>query len=210
MVEVERITKVTAGGQAQNQRQQSTNTQRSTSAGSSSTNRQSTYVNYSYFPSGGYKGFIDLGISFGISDNNNYWDFRDNKFEFTTSHGYLFSPRLFVGLGIGINYYIDNLDDDYYPLDHDYRFEVPIFAHVRTHFLDKRVSPFADAKLGYIVNNDNGIYFSPSVGCRFASSYRSAFWVSLGFSVIRYDDSRGRYGSNHDREAFNVRIGWDF
>jgi len=208
MNEVDRITKEAERTNSQSQRQQSTNNQRSTSTQSSSTYRQNTYANYSYFPSRGYKGFIDLGFSFGI--NNDYWDYRDNKFEFATSHGYLFNPHLFVGLGIGINYYVDRLDDDYYPLDDDTRVEIPLFAHVRTHFLDRKVTPFADAKLGYIVTNDDGVYFSPSVGCRFARNYRSAFWVSLGFSVIRYDDSRNRYRRSYDREAFNVRLGWDF
>ena len=207
MTEIDRITKEEMRG-TQNQRQQSTNNQRMTSTQSSSAYRQSTFANYSYFPSGGYKGFIDLGFSFGTNDD--YWDYRDNKFEIATSHGYLFSPRLFVGLGIGINYYVDHLNNDRYPLDDDSRVEIPLFAHVRTHFLDRRVSPFADAKLGYIVTNDDGVYFSPSVGCRFAKNYRSAFWVSLGFSVIRYDDSRSYSRRNYDREAINVRVGWDF
>ena len=208
MNEVDRITKETVGTNSQNQRQQSANTQRSTSTQSSSAYRQNTYANHSSFPSKGYKGFIDLGFSFGINDDN--WDYRNHKFEFSTSHGYLFNPHLFVGLGIGINYYVDNLDNDYYPYDDDSRVEIPLFAHARAHLFDRKVTPFADAKLGYIVTDDDGIYFSPSVGCRFARNSRSAFWVSLGFSVIRYDDSRSRYRRNNDREAINFRVGWDF
>ena len=54
MNEVDRITKETVGTDSQNLRQQSANTQRSTSTQSSSAYRQNTYANHSYFPSKGY------------------------------------------------------------------------------------------------------------------------------------------------------------
>ena len=206
MYEVDKITKERIT-ERQSQRKQITSRQSQTSSRSSSTYRQDHNEYYSYFPSKGYKGFIDLGFSLGLDDD---WDYNDNKFEFTTSHGYIFNPHLFVGLGIGLNYYVGHYDDDYYQYDDEDRIEVPIFAHIRTHFLDRRVTPFADAKLGYIVTGEDGVYFSPSVGCRFARSNRSAFWVSLGFSVIRYDDSRVRYRRNSDRESLTMRVGWDF
>ena len=215
MHEVDKITKervrVEKQNQNQNQRQQNTNRQSQTNSRGSSTYRQNSHA-YSYFPSKGYKGFVDLGFSIGI--NNDDWNDWDDdgvvKFESSTSHGYLFNPYLFAGLGIGVNYYLGHLDDDRYYNRNRNRVEVPIFAHVRSHFLDRKVSPFADAKLGYIVTEDEGIYFAPSVGCRFAMSNRSAFWASFGVSVIRYDDSRSRYRRNYDREAITMRLGWDF
>ena len=208
MYEVDKIIKERTTTERQNPRQQITSRQSQTSSRSTSTyNRQDNY-SYSYFPRRGYKGFIDLGFSLGINDDD--WSYRDDKFEFTTSHGYLFNPHLFVGLGIGLNYYVGHYDENYYPYDDEDRFEVPFFAHIRTHFLNRRIAPFADAKLGYILTDENGVYFSPSVGCRFARSNRSAFWVSLGFSLIRYDDSRYHYNRNYDKEAFTMRVGWDF
>jgi hypothetical protein len=168
------------------------------------------YKDYSSFPNGGYKGFIDLGFSLGTRSivGSKSYDGED-RLEFSTSHGFLFNPYIFVGLGLGFHYYTGHHDNDYnyYAYD-DVVMEIPIFAHIRSHFLDKRISPFADVKLGYSVYDVTGLYFSPSAGCRFAKGSRSAFWVSLGYS-IQYID-RSYYDTSASSNAVSLRVGWDF
>ncbi len=47
----------------------------------------------------GYKGFVEGGFTAGLGN----WDFH--RLEILTSHGYQFSPYLFVGGGLGFQYY---------------------------------------------------------------------------------------------------------
>jgi hypothetical protein len=169
------------------------------------------YKNYSYFPNRGYKGFIDLGYSYGTESKIGSYSFSgEDRVEFSTSHGILINPYFFVGLGMGFHYYTGYHDgDDYYYYDDDNAvIEIPIFGHIRSHFIDKRVSPFADVKLGYSVYDVTGLYFSPSVGCRFAKGSRSAFWISLGYTVQQIDESY--YNTSASSNAVSLKIGWDF
>ena len=168
---------------------------------------------YSYFPNRGYKGFIDLGFSYGTKSNvGDYEMSGENRIEFSTSHGYFFNPYFFLGLGVGFHFYTGyNYEGEYYSYD-EVMVEIPIFAHARFHFIDKKVSPFADVKLGYSVHDITGTYFSPSFGCRFAKGSRSAFWVSIGYTVQFIDDSYydSYYDSSARSEAFSMKVGWDF
>ena len=216
MDEVERIIKERPRSRIQsNNRRQNTNLYNYPNTRNSQQNSQNNYndyydVNsYSYFPNKGYKGFIDLGFSFGTSSNvGNYSYDGENRFEFSTSHGFFFNPYIFVGLGVGFHFYTGyNEGGRYYSYD-DVTVEIPIFAHVRTHFIDKKVSPFADVKLGYSVNDDGGTYFCPSIGCRFAKGSRSAFWISLGYTVQYIDDLY--YNTSASSEAVTFKLGWDF
>jgi hypothetical protein len=168
---------------------------------------------YSSFPNRGYKGFIDLGFSYGTKSNvGDYEMSGENRLEFSTSHGYFFSPYFFLGLGVGFHFYTGyNYEGEYYSYD-EVAVEIPIFAHIRSHFIDKKVSPFVDVKLGYSVYDVTGTYFSPSLGCRFAKGSRSAFWFSLGYTVQFIDDSYydSYYESSARSEAFSIKVGWDF
>jgi len=181
---------------------------------------------YSYFPNRGYKGFIDLGFSFGTSSNieignqSEKYNKGDNRLEFSTSHGIFFNPYIFAGLGAGIHFYTGYNDDDgeYQSYD-EVGYVIPIFAHVRSHFIDAKASPFVDVKLGYSVNDLKGTYFSPSVGCRFAKGSRSAFWIGMGYSLQKANENLIYYwGSGNSSRtkasatlnAFSLKIGWDF
>ena len=178
------------------------------------------YGDYSYFPNRGYKGFIDLGFSFGtntrinINDRNRSYTESTggvHRFEFSTSHGFFLSPYFFLGAGAGIHFYTGYSDDDgnYQSFD-EVDLAIPIFAHVRTHFIDKKVSPFVDVKLGYSVSEITGAYFSPSVGCRFMTGSRSAFWISMGYTLQHSGEDYYNYNTSTNFDAFSVKIGWDF
>jgi len=164
---------------------------------------------YSYFPNRGYKGFIDLGFSLGISSTvGSYSAGGENRIEFSTSHGFLFNPYIFLGLGVGLHSYTGYYDGGNYYSNDKTVIEIPIFAHVRSHFLDKKVSPFADIKLGYSVHDITGIYTSESIGCRFAAGSRSSLWISLGYSIQFIDYSY--YNTSASSSAISLKLGWDF
>ena len=172
---------------------------------------------YSSFPNKGYKGFIDLGFSYGTNSSVKYNNQKTNfggvhRFEFSTSHGFFISPYAFLGLGAGIHFYTGYSDDDgnYQSFD-EIDLAIPIFAHVRTHFIDKKVSPFVDVKLGYSVHEITGTYFSPSVGCRFTKGSRSAFWISMGYTLQQSSEEIDYYdNASTNFDAFSIKVGWDF
>lgn len=112
----------------------------------------------------GYKGFIDFGYTFDLSD------YDAAKIEFMTSHGYQFSPYFYLGAGIGLHYYT-GIED----------ISVPLFANVRANMMTGNVTPFVDGKIGYSLGEVDGFYFSPSLGCRIAVAERTGINLSLGY-----------------------------
>ena len=178
------------------------------------------YSDYSYFPNSGYKGFIELGFSFGtntrVKVNNRNTSYSEtiggvHRFEFSTSHGFFFNPYFFLGLGAGIHFYTGYTDEnDKYQSFDEVDIAVPIFANIRSHFIDSKVSPFIDMKLGYSVHEITGTYFSPSIGCRFAKGSRSAFWVSMGYTLQQSREEYSGYKTSTNFDAFSIKLGWDF
>ena len=141
----------------------------------------------------GYRGFVDLGYTIGTGD------FGEDRVEFATSHGYQFNPYLYVGLGAGAHYYFDSE-----------MVEVPIFAHVRSEFLNNSISPFFDFKIGYTVYDATGFYMTPSVGCRFALGDRSGISVGLGYTMQKVEYDLWGYSDSENCGGFSIKVGFDF
>jgi hypothetical protein len=127
----------------------------------------------------GYHGFVDAGYAqeltgtLGIS-----W------IELNTVHGYQFNPYIFVGGGLGIHYVPEFKEGDisgkpYWKRDKSQ--QIPIFANVRWTILDKKITPFIDAKLGFDVTKDTGLYETIGVGCRFGLKNNKAINVKLSY-----------------------------
>lgn len=152
--------------------------------------------------SAGYRGFVDLGFTVGTGT------FGENRPEFTTSHGFQINPYIFVGTGFGVGYYLDSE-----------AVEIPIFAHVRSEFLDKRISPFFDFKVGYTVYDSKGFYMSPMLGCRFGFGNRGGVSIGVGYTMQKLDYEHRYdsyyYGSFYDEGSENCggvsfKISFDF
>lgn len=148
----------------------------------------------------GYRGFVDIGYTIGVGDYGNGVD----RPEFSTSHGYQFCPYIFAGAGVGAHYYFDAEV-----------VEIPIFAHIRSEFLNKPISPFVDFKVGYSVYDVKGFYMNPSIGCRFALGSKYGLNFSVGYSMQRdkifymYDYHIYRYGSV-TVGGISLHLGFDF
>lgn len=156
--------------------------------------------NYNSTLKSGYRGFIDLGYSFGVGD------YGVDRIEFSTSHGYQFNPYFYLGAGAGFNYYHDGQVAS-----------VPIFANPRVDFPTGSISPFVDVKVGYSVSDHvEGFYFSPSAGVRFALQNKTGLNFSVGYTLQRaevnyYDYNWNYYGSeNVTLGAITLKLGFDF
>lgn len=134
----------------------------------------------------GYKGFVDLGYTIGTGD------FGVDRIELNTSHGYQFNPYLYVGAGLGINYYSD-----------PELVGMPIFANIRANVLDNKIAPFVDLKIGYTGIDVIGFYLATSVGCRIGLGKRTAINVGLGYTLQKLEDSANCGG-------FALKAGFEF
>ncbi len=114
----------------------------------------------------GYRGWIETGGAVGLGD------YGDGVFAFSTSHGYQFNPYFFLGAGIGVDYHFD--------------WEtvfMPIYANARCYFLNNKISPFFDAKIGYSPIDGSGLYFSPSLGVSVGVSKKCALNLLIGYNL---------------------------
>lgn len=148
-------------------------------------------------PLPGYKGFVDLGYSVGTGN------YRVNRLEFTTSHGYQFSPYFYMGAGAGVSYY------------HEPEFvSFPLFANPRlTIPTDQGFLPFVDLKIGYTVGEDiKGFYLSPSLGTRIAlnNKLNNALNISVGYTLqsVKFDYYNESFHENFG--AITFKLGYEF
>jgi len=138
----------------------------------------------------GYKGFIDAAT---IGNVNGY----DASFmEISTTHGYQFNNYFFLGGGIALNYYADAELTT-----------APIYAAFRANFINKKVSPFADIKLGYTVGDLRGTYASIGIGVRFSLKGRKA----LNLACVYSEQDNEWYSDNSvSYLGLGVRFGFEF
>jgi len=148
-------------------------------------------------PESGYKGFVEAGYTVGVGD------YGKGRISFMTTHGYQINTFVFAGVGAGVNY-----------LTKSEAWGVPIFADVRANILDHSISPFIDVKIGYSVTDVEGLFFSPSIGCRIAISDKSAFNVSIGYELQKAEFLwyySGYYGTSKENcGGLALKVGLDF
>lgn len=118
----------------------------------------------------GFKGYVEIGYALGLNDDDDGCGLARAAF------GYQFNSHIFTGLGVGVGLY-DEFDD----------FGIPVFANFRYTILNKRISPFVDAKAGYSFGDMEGLYLSPSIGCRFAIGKRMAITTSVCLEMQDYE-----------------------
>ena len=117
-----------------------------------------------FLPTPCYKGFFDFGYTVGVGD------FGQGRVALSSTHGVQIIPHLFVGAGVGFNYYHESA-----------LWNMPFYADVRSNFLKGKVTPFVDFRLGYSAGNVSGFYMSPTIGCDFGFGRKSGFSVALGY-----------------------------
>ena len=145
----------------------------------------------------GYRGWVEAGGAVGLGE------YGSGIFSFSTSHGYQFNPYFFLGAGIGVDYHFD--------------WEtvfMPIFANARAYFIDGKISPFMDVKIGYSPVDESGLYFSPSVGVSFGTSKKCAVNLSIGYNLQRaemyYYSYYYSFSSDESLHGLSFKLGVEF
>ena len=124
----------------------------------------------------GYKAFYDVEYGFDIDDEEKDWEGgyiagypHCNNFMISTTQGYQFNNFFFLGGGLGLLRYIDGK-----------KTMMPIFAETSINLLNnKRVMPFLQARLGTVVGEWGGVYYSAICGVRLKVAQRHAVSLSL-------------------------------
>lgn len=108
-------------------------------------------------------------------------------------NGYRFSPHFAMGLGVGLNYYFDNQ-----------QITAPLFMHLNTNILKRKVTPYIALNLGYNIQLNGGKYNYPFNDTLTPEEEQQ--------EII---DTNGKYGSGcyHYRGVFaepsvGVRFNW--
>lgn len=151
--------------------------------------RGQRYRGYDSYIEPGYRGFVSSGYTAGVGD------YSLNRFEVSTTHGCQINPFIFVGGGIGFDYFdTDYNSDRYYDYgdydrdwyDDDGLYGIKFYAAVRFNFLPGPISPYFDVKAGGMA----GDIFGPTVETALGVS----IWhldLSVGFHYLRYNYSNG-------------------
>ena len=158
----------------------------------------------------GYKAFYDVEYGFDIDDEEKDWEGgyiagypHCNNFMISTTQGYQFNNFFFLGGGLGLLRYIDGK-----------KTMMPIFAETSINLLNnKRVMPFLQARLGTVVGEWGGVYYSAICGVRLKVAQRHA--VSLSLIVSDHFDVESFINDQDDgiswfARSLGIKLGFEF
>lgn len=75
------------------------------------------------------------------------------------------------------------------------RFLIPVFADFRYNILNRNITPVFGTKIGYSVYDGQGVFFNPSIGCRFGLS--ESFALNLTFNYGLQTEEAEYYWSGY-------------
>ena len=158
----------------------------------------------------GYKAFYDVEYGFDIDDEEKDWEGgyiagypHCNNFMISTTQGYQFNNFFFLGGGLGLLRYIDGK-----------KTMMPIFAETSINLLNnKRVMPFLQARLGTVVGEWGGVYYSAICGVRLKVAQRHA--VSLSLIISDHFDVESFINDQDDgiswfARSLGIKLGFEF
>lgn len=113
----------------------------------------------------GWRLFGEFGVQKAVTEYN------CDVIDFSCSLGWQFNPKLYAGIGVAEQAYIDYWYFGSYSSEPKFALVLPLFADFRYDWFDLKITPFIECRAGYAAtddeyNNYSGCYFSPSVGVR--------------------------------------------
>ena len=151
----------------------------------------------------GFRGFADLGIHGGFGDA------EDNLLLMSSfTAGYQVNRFFFIGAGCAPTL---TLYDNEYFNEFETGFLLPIYGAIRFDFVNAKVSPFLDTRVGYSVTDDcRGLYTFIGVGCRIKKLSLAAGYTYQQ-KELSGDYYYGYYYDEHLDFGFaGLRVGLEF
>lgn len=147
-------------------------------------------------PKSGLKAYIEGGFAFGEGI------YGEVPISFQVAAGYQINPYVFVGFGSGENFFAA-----------PGVYGIPLYGDLRLTLWNNSISPFIDAKLGYSIADIEGLYFSPSIGCRIGTNNNTAFTISVGYELQKEDKlaiNKYNYKSREYMGGVAFKFGFEF
>lgn len=169
------------------------------------------HTEYDYSESDSYRGFLNFGYDW--SGTKSY----TNNFTIRTTHGYQTSRNFFLGVGVGLDFPMGNVN---------HTPNLPVYGDLRLQANKKhlRLVPMVDLKVGYCFNHifaedtqsyedmlKGGLYVNPSVGFSYVINKYIGINLAVGYSFYKYkrDEPIGDlYYTN--RQGVTLEVGFDF
>lgn len=174
-----------------------------------------------------YKGFLEMGYSFGVGDN------RSDRLDILTTHGLQVGGSAFIGVGAGLSFAF-NADGQYVDYRDDYHttgVSIPLYVDLRfaqPSWKNQYVQPFFDVKVGAqfrisdddfvlengVVDGNRSFFFSPTVGIRIPVSYSNAINLGVTYNLTTYRvcdwGHLNDYGDIKGLSSFGVKISYEW
>ena len=159
----------------------------------------------------GYKGFVQANfavVSNRTTTSDGRYESSNTSYSlaFTTSHGMLVCPYLFVGAGLGIK---GGGGENAAVMDMDF-VQVPFFLQARTYLTPKDIAPYFDFKGGYAVGDMRGGYLSPALGVSVPVSSKVALNVEVAYQAQNSKESYTWGTEKNWRHFFSLGLGVEF
>jgi hypothetical protein len=176
------------------------------------TNRLPSYQRYTG-TSGGihgkwYRGIIEVGYGLGVSD------YGLNNFRFNFINGFKIGNSS-LGLGIGYRRYFT--ENNIAPFLVSKKSEVPVFLDFRTHFSERKVTPYfaigagGTASADTTISGKDRLFFTTSGGIWFNMSDSFAVFAGIAYELqkLEFSDTNpytGNYRKNSNSISLNIGI----
>jgi len=161
----------------------------------------------------GYMGLVEIGGGRGVGT----WG--ADRASFTMINGYRVIPQFAFGFGIGLEMFAYTRTDIAYARPEE-ELALPVFLHLRSDFIDGKVSPYFAFNVGYNVSLDNGLFdglmLEPTLGVSFNIGHKNR--MTAGVSIISnrvkyyyaYYPSYQPYLKTAMGAAVKLKIGFSF
>jgi len=133
----------------------------------------------------GYEGMVQLGYGVQLEQ------YGADRAKLNIVNGYRFSPRFVAGLGLGLRQYIGPGRSTLL---------LPVFLHLRTNILNRRVSPYLSADIGTSFNASDdftteGLILNGGIGVSLRLGQRTALLIGAGYDLqrLRVFELQGSY-----------------
>ena len=148
--------------------------------------------------------------------------------------GYQFNNQIFLGVGAGVKVAYDWDETFVTKLDQDVtlarNYSIPVFAHFRANFLNRRCSPFfalsagvhyspkhmLDVELGSLPYTMFGALVNPQIGINYRVTQKVGTYLSLGYELYTGPYLKSSNGYNaviqngFDYSTFSIHLGVTF
>lgn len=139
----------------------------------------------------GYQGHIE-------QENIYHFSTQDVAIGLSTTHGFFYTPHMFVGLGLGLHIAEDDVI-------------VPFFTSAKYIFNNyKKISPTMQLRLGSYASDGVGAYGDLAFGLRFASNKDFAFSILIAGSYYSPKDVTEWYYDDRTNSSYSVNEKIDY